>query len=955
MQTLALRLSIHGIAHAVNRDNAIVADGFTRIVCKPDDMNEHVAGRNPPGMVERRVARTMRKMGERRKRRVAQVRKWVKAHLGVDVDALSGQQKTAVILHRERGIKEVLSAEELALVLLTAAKRRGWKLSADDDDDELGEFLATVEANSNAATEAGGIGAYQAGIYRTGKRVRTRSYFREVHEAELVRIAQVQAPAYACMQGEPLAKLRRIIFFQRPLKSMKGKVDRCQYEKDRPVCNKLNPWFQTFRVYCDTENIRVWNAYGNDMPIGDVELAAVREALLSGKDLTALRLLKLLGYDKGDAVTINYEKGLQGHQTRKLIPNSQHLSDVELECVWQVLHSVKDPQGRMKGIDRLVSITDDGTWAELKLPKMGYGSYSQKAIRKMLPHLEAGKDVRAARRLAGYDKARKDDEVELRGMNLVAKKWFDHVVNHVKRIEAAHGRMDRIVLATESMLVAARKTRARMASEKRAEQKLLKQLVQEIHETIGPRTLSRKDEQRLLLWHECNGVSPLEPEAPITLKELVDGKGANAITVDHVVPLSRLFDDGPMNKVLCRQKTNKAKGDLTALEYIRKAGVDEERYTQLVGELTNAAGKHLPLPKQWRLKTDQENIPRNFVTRKLPRGPFVRATHSAFGADRVLWCPIAVAGHLVNRWQVPLKGGDLGNHITQAWALSVVTEEYFEKLDALTDHPGEHGRHIESPTAADGYQRNIRMHHYRRSSFRGKGGRMEPKVALHQDTHYGRIAPLQWMDRAKMPKGAEVAQERGDKVQVRVPEVVVRYAVQSLVAKDLAYVVDPAARGVLTDHLKKYGNDAEKAWANYDEDPPLFMGNAIRHVRLYTKLSKVKSIKGGQYIVKEGIIDHLAVYQDEKGRMAFAASSPLDVAARMRAGEPLTPPTHPEKGELLRVVRYGEVFELDGEPHYVNTIDGDSGRVGLLPVMRASKEPVSMSLRKLLVLESVGA
>lgn len=950
MKTLALRLSIHGIAYVMNQNNTIVADGFTRIVCKPDDMNEHTAGRNPPGMVERRLKRAARRNGERKRRRVAMVRKWIQHHLQVDVDALEGREKTAVITFREKAISKVLTKEQLALVLLTSAKRRGWKVSGEDDEDELGEFLANVERNSLAATEAGGIGAYQAGILRTGKRARTRTYFREIHEAEFVQIAQVQAAVHPAMQGEALTKLRRIIFFQRPLRSVKDKVDRCGYEPGSPVCNRMDPYFQTLRVLTDSENLRLYDARGNDIAIPDGDLAAIRETLLSGKDLSYFGLMKMLGHKKTDPVSINYEKGLAGHQTRKAIPQARHLDDADLYKVWQLLHSVKDEAARRKGLANIDGMLDDSVLS-VKLLKAGYCSYSQKAIKKLLPHLLEGASVRSAVIRAGYDKPAKDGDVELRGMNLVQKKWFDHVANHVKRIEAAHGTADRIVFGSESMLLANKKKRATMAKERRMEDKLMKGYVQEVFDTLGQRHLSGKDKMRLQLWHECNGISPLHPDQPITLAQLLDDK-EDPITVDHIVPLSRLFDDSMQNKVLCRRSVNKEKGDRTALEFIRLQGRDEEAYVQLVDDIRSAEGRGLPMGKRWRLKSDQENIPRNHVTRRLPRGSFVRATKRLLG-DRVEWCPMAVASHLVNRWDMPLAAGDLGNHVAQAWALSVVSAEYLEQLDTLTDHPGESLRHIDPPTPAADCTSDIRLHHYRRSSFRGKGGRMEPKVALHQDTHYARIAPEKWIDRRELKKGTEVIEERGPKVKVRMPEVVVRYAVQSLVAKDIAFVVDLELRKVLTAHLAKYGNNAEKAWANYEEDPPLFHGNAVRHVRLFTGLKQTRTIKEGQYIVKEAILDHTAVYRDAQGKISFVSNSPLDVSDRMRKKLPIAEPTVEGKGELVRIVRYGDVFHVDGEAYFLNTMERDTGRLGLLPVMRTVpvKEAKVMNLRALMETE----
>lgn len=947
MTTIGLRLSVHGIAYVVNRDNTIVDSGLLRLITKPDDLNEHVAGRNPPGRVERRLKRAARRNLARKVRRIAQVRTWIKHNLGVDVDAVDPGTATTAILHREKAIAEPLTREQLAVVLLTAAKRRGWKRSSTDDEDDLGEFLANVESTTNAAAEAGGIGAYQARILRTGKRVRTRTYFRELHEAEFVRIAQVQATKHPAMTGETLTKLRRIIFHQRPLKSVKGKVGRCAYEPDRPVCNRLDPYFQTLRVHLDVENFRIYDPYGNDVPIPEADLDNIRQELLGGKTLTPARLLKLTGHKKGE-VTIKWEKGLAGHETRALLKGSQHIGDEDLYHLWQVLHSVKEPEARRKGINALLGegvVPEE--WLALKMPRAGYSQYSHKAVKKLLEHLRQGTGLFAAMRRAGYAKANKHAAPELRGMNLVQQKWMDHLRRLVAGLEEKHGTADRLNLAADAMLTASLKKRARMAKDNRREDKRLKELEQLVTDELGPHKLSGKDKQRLLLWQECNGISPLEPDRPITLHELLHATGDDAVTIDHIVPHSRLFDDGPGNKVLARRSVNKAKGDLTALEYVRKQGRSEEEYAAMVEAMD------LPFGKRGKLLAHQDNIPRDQVTRSLPRGSFVRATKAAFGEKRVLWCSTSVPRHLCDRWDNLPRTNHLTNHVLQAAALTLVDMPYLQRLDTLTDNPGQSLRHLDPPT--DVYrQPTVRLHHYRRSSFRGKGGRMEPKVALHRETHYGTIDRELWVDR-KAAKGREILEERGQLVKVRQPEVVVRYPVQSLAAKDVRFIVGLDAQRAIQAHLAKYAGNTERAWANYEEDPPMLLGAAIRHVRLYTGLAKVRSIRNGQYIVQESVLDHLDVFCNADGKLGFEAVSPLEVAARRKEGRPASLPMHPQKGELVRTIRYGDVLDVDGEQMFVNTIDGDSGRVGLLPVMRASKEPVAVSLRKLLQPESVEA
>ena len=59
-------------------------------------------------------------------------------------------------------------------------------------------------------------------------------------------------------KGKNLAdKLRKAIFSQRPLKSQKGLVGTCTFEKGKARCSSSHPLYEDFRMYSFINNIKV--------------------------------------------------------------------------------------------------------------------------------------------------------------------------------------------------------------------------------------------------------------------------------------------------------------------------------------------------------------------------------------------------------------------------------------------------------------------------------------------------------------------------------------------------------------------------------------------------------------------------------------------------------------------------------------------------------------------------
>ena len=228
-----------------------------------------------------------------------------------------------------------------------------------------------------------------------------------------------------------------IIFYQRPLKSKKHLVSNCPYETRKYVDTKTgrvsvsplkciaksNPLFQEFRLWQFVSNLKI---YANDGRNTDVtgqylesyeDWAKLFEWLNDRKDVDQTTLLtKYFSFKKvGDRLPFrwNYveDKKYPCNKTRAAIvakldkSEVSRLSDELISKIWHLLYSVKTKEeidavfaeGKIGsgGIyDALRQYLSDETITKLKsirFDEEGYGSYSEKAIKKLLPLMRMGK------------------------------------------------------------------------------------------------------------------------------------------------------------------------------------------------------------------------------------------------------------------------------------------------------------------------------------------------------------------------------------------------------------------------------------------------------------------------------------------------------------------------------------------------------------------------------------
>jgi CRISPR-associated endonuclease Csn1 len=282
--------------------------------------------------------------------------------------------------------------------------------------------------------------------------------------------------------------LNDIIFYQRPLKSKKSLISDCKFEsrtfiKDGKIQTeslkciaKSHPLFQEFRLWQFIQNLKIYQKekivdgqWQTDVNVTDEFLkseedwVALFEWLNERKEVDHKALLKYLCKPlklKEGAYRWNYVYDPVKDES-KLYPCNEtraqiiaRLSKVEKvpegfltketeEALWHILYSVEDKNDIVKALKTFAtknSLQDDFVEQFKKFPpfKKEYGSYSAKAIKKLLPLMRIGKywnenniDEKTKDRIDKIITAEYDDTIR----NRVREKSINlSEANHFKRL-----------------------------------------------------------------------------------------------------------------------------------------------------------------------------------------------------------------------------------------------------------------------------------------------------------------------------------------------------------------------------------------------------------------------------------------------------------------------------------------------------------------------------------------
>ncbi|MDD7529405.1 MAG: HNH endonuclease domain-containing protein [Prevotellaceae bacterium] len=218
-----------------------------------------------------------------------------------------------------------------------------------------------------------------------------------------------------------------LIFYQRPLKSKKSLISECSYEKRRYVDKstgeiiwkgvkciaRSNPYFQEFRLWQFVHQLRILDDMDKDVTSEYLKTKEDYASLfLFLNDLKSIKqdtlfkeffgIKKPKGKDSKYPVHWNYfeDREIPCNETRNLILQSLKKAGLEedeidtpekLHRLWHLLYSVEDKRELIGALTKLgKDETFVDTFSRLKPFDKQYGSYSEKAIKKLLPLMRMG-------------------------------------------------------------------------------------------------------------------------------------------------------------------------------------------------------------------------------------------------------------------------------------------------------------------------------------------------------------------------------------------------------------------------------------------------------------------------------------------------------------------------------------------------------------------------------------
>lgn len=662
----------------------IVAIGSRIIPLSVDESTQFSKGQALTKNADRTKARTQRKGYDRYQLRCSLLIEKL-AELGMYSGSVLSLTKLELWGARARAVTEKVTLLELGRVLCHLNQKRGYRTAKSDYDDKAqNAYVQQVVSRYRELVEMGyTIGQF---MYNELKkdftfRCKERIYPRNAYVEEFDKIMACQKQHYPdVLTDEVIDHIRNyIIFHQRPLKSCKHLVGKCELERHDQEFNGImrncgpkcapasSPLFQVCKIWESINNLNVKNRINETLGITLEQKEAIFNFMNTNEKLKATNLKKILGIKSNEwKFGASVGGGLQGNITYCAIakalgnlPNKKDLLKFDLKVndstmtdketgevrnvkiidpsfeneplykLWHTLYSVSNIDDLRIVLKEKFAIDDDAVIEELckiDFVKSGYCNKSSRAMRKILPYLIKGEQYHYAI-LSAYgnvtqikvrelsEKLKPIPKGELR--QPVVEKILNQLVNLVNALLSEYGQFDEIRVEL------ARELKQNREERKSATESINKN--QKINEEIASRIKAeyaliptRSRIQKYRMWEETGHIC-MYCGNPVNVKEFLLGSG---VEVEHIIPRSVIFDDSFSNKVCACRKCNKDKGNLTAYDFMKtKTDGDFDAYLERVNKLSD--DKRISKTKRANLLTPAAELKSDFIERQLRESQYI--------------------------------------------------------------------------------------------------------------------------------------------------------------------------------------------------------------------------------------------------------------------------------------------------------------------------------------------
>lgn len=977
------------LIQANGTDKLLLDNGVRIFEAGLDDLEEK--GKGVSRNVTRRSARLIRRGGERTTRRMLKLlRRLQRSGLCPD-----GTIETPVHRHeylmaldarfgspyelRLRALTEKLHPHEIGRAIYHLAQRRGFlsnRKSAPKEDEKKGIVNSAIDELKQIMTDshAETLGAHFAGLIKKGERVRSQYTARDSYKDEFDRIWERQKEYHQELLTDSARKqLRRTVFHQRPLKSQKHLVGRCELEETQRRAPKAHLDAQRFRYLQRLVDLTIIDKQtGEERPLTDDEFQISCEFCERHEEVQFTKLRRELGLP-GRSTQFNLENGgekkiygnVMAARLRKAVGEDswKNLDTLNRHRLLLELRTIDDNDALKKRLQKNPWSFEEATAEHLSKVRLedGYLSFSLKAIQRLSPELEKRTSLQTIIRklypqrwerstepldylppmkTAWYrsgpgDSSRyrpfagADEQLgELR--NPVVERTLAELRLIVNSLIRRYGKPDIIRIELGRELRQTPKQREATWKNNRTQEKARNTAADLILKDTGREDPSREDILKVLLADECEWTCPYTGKK-ISMTDLVGPHPK--FDIEHIIPFKRCLDDSFMNKTLCWVEENRnVKSDKTPYEAYHGA----EKWNailQRVGKFTGRARREKLRRFKLAGKTLEEELA-GFTNRQL--NDMRWASRMAKRYVGLLYGGVDADGiDSKGKRRVHASSGKITADLRRLWGLnSILGDGYNIKsrddhrhhaVDAVVIALSDASMVKRLNDAAARASRSGKERLYARIHDPWPGFRDEvSEKSLSVVTSHKIDKRVRGALHEETFYGKPRQDDEGKTfVHSRIP-------VEKLNTKrqSIEHIVDPVVRERFRKHLDKHDGDLKKAFGAPENLPDTISGNGkIRRVRIRRDLgtfsigndphSRHVKTDRNHHIEVVAILDANGKTKKWEGHVV----SLLEAYQRRRKGEPIIKRDHGDKKDLVFSLANREVIELDsaeqGEPRYL--------------------------------------
>lgn len=511
-------------------------------------------------------------------------------------------------LLRAHALDHPLAPEELGRALYHLAQRRGFlsnRKAAPKKGDDQGVVDKGIEEIRTGMHQSGArtLGEYLSRLDPAQERIRRRWTARAMYQDEFDAIWAAQRAHHPDRLVEDLRKrLRRAIFYQRPLKVQKDLVGECEFEKGRKRAPMALLIAQRFRLLQQVNNTRILAPDGAERGLDAEEAGKLLDALDTQGDVTfkkAKRLLRLSQQHVFKFESGGEDKFIGNRTAAKLarilgLDRWKALKPSDRERLVDDLLTIQKPEALAGRAQRVWGLSEEAAreLASVRLEDT-HCRLSRLAIENLLPLMETGMPYMTAARQVYGDRPVQPPRDSLPAVgealpalrNPAVHRALTELRKIVNGIVRAYGKPAAIRIELARDLRKNRKQREQTWKKNRDNEGLRKDAAEKLFREMGIQNPKRSDIEKMLLYHECAGQCPYTGQH-ISVRDLFGD--APRFDVEHIIPFSRSLDDSFLNKTLCEVAENRnVKKNQTPWEAY---GHDPQRWNDIVGRVSRFNG-----------------------------------------------------------------------------------------------------------------------------------------------------------------------------------------------------------------------------------------------------------------------------------------------------------------------------------------------------------------------------